>query len=243
MLYHEIYGVYYRTTAAILQEAVQGTLTADRIQQLVQERAFEESKEVIPAALQSEEWCLLQKNLTVPWEKAPEEPLSLLEKRWLRTLLDDPRIRLFGLDATGLEDVEPLFSQDRIVRYDMYTDGDNYEDPAYVRCFQTILTALREEKNLHVRFETRHGKIMYLVVTPYCLEYSERDDRFRLVAANSKRSWTINLARIRECEIARSTVKTPYRAEKAQSVVFELEDTRNALERVEPFTRRPGFTF
>ena len=68
--------------------------------------------------------------------------LTALEKRWMKAVLADPRIQLFSPDETGLEDVEPLFTPDKIVYYDRYTDGDPYGDPSYIAHFRTILQAL-----------------------------------------------------------------------------------------------------
>jgi hypothetical protein len=51
-----------------------------------------------------------------PIKRSPQMPLSLLQKRWLKGVLTDPRIALFNVAATGLENVEPLFRHDDFVR-------------------------------------------------------------------------------------------------------------------------------
>ena len=128
MLFHEIYGSYYQAVAAILGEAVRGTLTEKKLNALVQEHAFGESLLSIPDGLKGERWRLLRSDLSTPLQNEPSMPLTLLEKRWMKTLLQDPRIRLFEPDMTGLEDVEPLFSAETVVYYDRYADGDDYRD-------------------------------------------------------------------------------------------------------------------
>lgn len=232
MLFHEVYGSYYHATAAILGEAVRGNLTGKEVNALVQEHAFGESLLTIPGDLKGERWRLLHKDLSTPLEAEPSMPLTLLEKRWMKAVLLDPRIRLFDPDMTGLEDIAPLFKPDMAVYYDRYADGDNYQDPDYVCHFQTILQALQESRNLYVSFESRRHAQPKLVVTPYFLEYSEKDDRFRLVAAGRKRRWVINLSRITECEFAYKDEPMPLKAATTDTVTFELEDRRNALERV-----------
>ncbi|MDO5133596.1 MAG: WYL domain-containing protein [Eubacteriales bacterium] len=232
MLFHEIYSSYYLTTAAILREAVRGTLTGRKMTALVQEHAFGESLLTIPDSLKTGKWKLLRADLSTPLTEAPSMPLTTLEKRWMKALLLDPRIRLFEPDEAGLADVEPLFTPDRVVYYDRYTDGDDYRNPAYIRHFRTILRALREERDLYVRFETKLRAPQELVVTPHQLEYSEKDDRFRLIAAGRKRRWIINVARITECRPARKDEHVPQKKAAPDSVTFELEDRRNALERV-----------
>lgn len=164
-------------------------------------------------------------------------PLTILEKRWMKALLLDPRIRLFmpdmtGLKENGLEDVEPLFTPDMIVYYDRYSDGDDYENPEYIRHFRTILQALQDEQDIFVSFESRLHAKPQLVVTPHYLEYSEKDDRFRLVAAGHRRRWVINLSRITACEPAHRNDRVQLKEAPAKTVTFELEDRRNAMERV-----------
>ena len=232
MLFHEIYGSYYLAAAAILKEAVKGNLTGREMNSLIQEHAFGESLLTIPDGLKGEKWRLLHKDFSTPLEKEPAMPLTLLEKRWLKAMLLDPRIHLFNPDMTGLEEVEPLFTPDMIVYYDRYSDGDDYRNPDYIRHFGIILQALREKRNLYIRFESRLRSQPHLVVTPYYLEYSEKDDRFRLVAAGWKRRWVINLSRMKECSFASRNDPMPLKEAVKESVTFELEDRRNALNRV-----------
>ncbi len=232
MLFHEIYGSYYRTVSVILSKAVKQSLTKQDLTSLIREHAFEESFMTIPSALQGEQWRLLHKDLSTPLKKEPAMPLTDLEKRWMKALLLDPRIQLFDPDVSGLEDIEPLFTPEMIVYYDRYSDGDDYTAPGYSASFRTILQAFRENRNLFIRYEMHNRSIANLVVTPYYLEYSEKDDRFRLIASGWKRGWVLNLSRIVECSLADNENRAPFREVKKSCVTFELTDRRNALERV-----------
>lgn len=237
MLFHEIYSSYYIAVSSILKEAVRGTLTGKKLNALVQQHAFGESLLTIPDGLKGEKWRLIHKDLSTPLEEEPSMPLTILEKRWMKALLLDPRIRLFmpdmaGLEEIGLEDVEPLFTPDMIVYYDRYSDGDDYENPEYIRHFRTILQALQEKQDIFVSFESRLHAKPQLVVTPHYLEYSEKDDRFRLVAAGHRRRWVINLSRITACEPAHRNDRVQLKEAPVKTVTFELEDRRNAMERV-----------
>ena len=98
MIFNEIYGTYYNTVAKILQEAVRGTLTAARLYSLIHSSAFGESVLTMPEGLAGEKWMLLRRDLSTPLTAEPELPLTLLEKRWLKAVLLDPRIRLFDPD-------------------------------------------------------------------------------------------------------------------------------------------------
>ena len=186
----------------------------------------------IPGGLQGEQWRLLHKDFSTPLKKEPTMPLTDLEKRWMKSLFLDPRIQLFDLDVSGLEEIEPLFTPEMIVYYDRYSDGDDYSTPEYSASFRIILQALRERRNLYIRYETHNRSIVNLVVTPYYLEYSEKDDRFRLIASGWKRGWMLNLSRVVECTLADDVNRAPFREVKKNCVIFELTDRRNALERV-----------
>lgn len=231
MLFHEVYGSYYDAVAAVLREAVAGTLTQKRLTALVQRQAFSESLLTIPQALRRS-WHLMRRDLTTPIEEPPTMPLTTLQKRWLKALLLDPRIQLFSPDVSGLEDVEPLFTPDIFVYFDRYADGDDYQDPGYIQRFHTILEALRAKRDLYVRFETGRGRSLAMAVTPHCLEYSEKDDRFRLEASGHSREWVINLSRLTACEPAHRDAAAPPRPPATARLTFELKNDRKALERV-----------
>ena len=232
VLFQEVYGTYYRCVATILKEAVHGNLTGKALNELVRKNAFGESLLTIPESLKGEKWRLLHEDGSTPLKEEPSMPLTILEKRWMKALLSDPRIRLFDPDVSGLEETEPLFTSDMVVYYDRYLDGDDYQDPAYIRHFRTILEALREKQNLFIRFETRHHEKQALVVTPRYLEYSEKDDRFRLVSNGYKRTFVINLSRIEACESAQRREPMQQGEVLRDTVTFELVDRRNAMERV-----------
>ena len=232
MLFSEIYGKYYQTVAAILREAVNGDLTRKKLNRIVQDRAFGESLLTIPEALTSGQWPLLDSDMETPLEAPPQTPLTALQKRWLKALLLDPKIRLFDVDDTGLKDVEPLFRPEWLVYYDRYTDGDDFDDPEYIRRFQIIREALKEQKQLEITFRDAKGNHHHTKVSPQYLEYSEKDDRFRL-AAEGFRAWTINLSRIEDCRLLNDAAYTTGQVlRNTQTVTMVLTDERNALERV-----------
>ena len=234
MLFHEIYGSYFRTVSAVLERACAGRLTRKELTDLVQQYAFGESVLTIPSSLRDGTWPLLTADLGTPLRHAPSMPLTMLEKRWMKALLNDPRIRLFAPSEAGLEDVKPLYRPETFVYFDRYTDGDPYEDEGYIESFRSVLTALREQRLLKVRFNGHSGVRHRFVCIPHCLEYSAKDDKFRLLADVRGRPMTVNLARLH-----RVGVLEPYDVEKAKplrfrerTLVMELTDERNALERV-----------
>ena len=232
MLFSEIYGSYYQAVAKILSKAVEGTLDGKALLRIVQDTAFEESLLTIPQALTSGQWPLLNTDYSTPLLQQPAMPLTLLQKRWMKAILLDPRVQLFQPDSAGLEDIAPLFQQEWLGYFYRYTAGGDYSDPNYIRHFRTILAALREKKQLEVTFLDGKGNRHHTVVSPQYLEYSEKDDRFRL-AAEGFRPWIINLSRIKECqklEIEACSTHQVFRH--TQRLTMELTDERGALERV-----------
>jgi len=232
MLFHEIYGSYFRAADVILGKAVEGTLTGSELSRLVREHAFGESLMTIPEGLTGGKWKLLYEDCSTPLKTKPSMPLTTLEKRWMKAVLEDPRIRLFDPDMTGLEDIQPLFTQDMLVYYDRSTNGDDYSDPEYICRFKTILKALREERSLHISFVTREKKFSKLFIRPCYLEYSEKEDRFRLVGAGRLGRWTINLSRITECTAAPKNTPVEIMEAETETVTFELTNRWKALDRV-----------
>ena len=234
MLFSEVYGSYFAVVSDILTEAAAGTLTERRMTQLVQEKAFAESGLSIPAALKSGDWPLLDENMKSVLRHAPSMPLTELQKRWLKSLLSDPRIALFVPDAAGLEDVEPLYDPDTFVYFDGYGDGDPYDDPGYIENFRTILQAIREKRQIRIRFHGHTGYRHSVVCMPYRLEYSAKDDKFRLLAMKKRIPYTVNMARVSSCELREEYDPESRHAPKeyTEELTIRLHDERNALERV-----------
>lgn len=234
MLFSEIYGSYFNVVAAVLTEASEGCLTDRRMTELIQDKAFAESTLSIPTALKKEAWPLLDSNLNPIVQRVPTMPLTLLQKRWLKALLQDPRIALFNPDRSGLEDIEPLYKPETFVFFDQYTDGDPYEDEAYIENFRLILTAIREKRALRIRFRGHTGIRHSFVCMPYRLEYSAKDDKFRLLSLGKRNTHTINLARVRSCALLEEHdpdgLHLPQ--ERTCELTMLLHDERNGLERV-----------
>lgn len=231
-MFREVYGTYYRVLERLLTLAQVGELTRDKMEQVIRERGFGESILTIPEKLRSGHWPLLTEDLKTPLKHRPRRPLTTLEKRWMKALLSDPRIALFDPPTEGLEDVEPLYPADALVYYDRYTDGDPFTDPQYIANFRTILTALREKRRLHVEFQGRRGEMHHWDCVPQRLEYSGKDDKFRLLTGNNRTALSINVARITGCEALEVCTWAQVRTMRRQTLVLELYDERNALERV-----------
>ena len=234
MIFSELYGAYYNTVTNILKEAVRAPVSAETMRRLIAQNAFGESLLSVEPALTGGRWQLLLPDGTTPLEHIPTMPLTLLQRRWLKAISLDPRIRLFPVNLPEDPDVEPLFTPEDYVVSDKYADGDPYEDEDYIRRFRMILESIRDQTPLRIDTKNRFGGITDLVLLPKYIEYSEKDDKFRLIGNGSRYGRVINLGRILNCKPYRKPfAENPENdyAKRTEEVTFDLINERNALER------------
>ncbi len=234
MIFSELYSAYYNAVAAILSHILAGETDEKALQEQVVKNAFGESLLTILPSLKSEKWQLVTKELRTPITHVPTMPLTALEKSWLKAISLDPRVRLFDLQLEGLEDVEPLFTSDDYVIFDKYSDGDPFEDEGYIERFHTVLDAIKNRYPLTVVMTNRKGVSVRRHVMPIRLEYSEKDDKFRLISADGRFGSTINLGRVTECrKYSGAPLAFPVSEQSIPgTVTLSVTDERNALERV-----------
>lgn len=166
MIFSEIYGSYYKAISEILKFAVseEGSASLKDIRPVIEKYAFAESLLAIEPAISEERWQVVRTDGQTAIENAPSRPLTLLERRWLKAISLDPRIKLFDVDFSWLDDVEPLFTPDDYYVFDKYDDGDPFEDPEYIKNFRLILEALKEHHPLRIGIENRRGSMTNLKV-------------------------------------------------------------------------------
>ncbi len=233
MIFSELYSAYYNTIAAIISRIIDGEHSERELQKIVAERAFGESALTIMPSLKGEKWQLVHSDMTTPLRHKPTMPLTTLQKQWLKAISLDPRVKLFDVEFPNLEDVEPLFTPADYHVYDKYSDGDPFEDEEYIRQFRVILEAIRKGTQIKFEMTNRKGNAMFVRCHPVRLEYSQKDDKFRLITAGWRSVSTVNLAKIRAC--------VPYTGERELDgaereirydiLTVKIFDERNALER------------
>ena len=249
-LFSEVYGCYYQVVADILHAA---PLTRRQVEALVGERGYGESTlQLIPKLLNQNAWPLLEERdglLFSLLEHPPALPVTALERAWLKTLLGDPRIRLFMTDeqldhlTESLRDVAPLYRQEDFFYFDRYLDGDGYADPDYRRHFQAILAALREGAFLRLAYAPPKSRLRLGDHRPLRLEYSAKDDKFRVYTA---KAWhgvfqgyhILNLSRIQEVGPSTERYDGPLDLEGwrvrhrcAEPLLLRVTRERNGIER------------
>ncbi len=233
MIFSELYSAYYNTIAAIISHILEGENSERELQKIVSERAFGESLLTIMPSLKGEKWQLVLSNMTTPLEHKPTMPLTDLQKRWLKAISLDPRIKLFGVEFPELDDVEPLFAQDDYHVYDKYSDGDPFEDEEYIRQFRIILEAIRQNTQIKFEMVNRKGNTMFVRCHPLRLEYSEKDDKFRVITAGWHSVSTVNLSKIKHCVhyTGEKQLSAEERNINYDTITVKIVDERNALER------------
>ena len=247
-LFHEIYGIYFKLMSKIIDEAIncqaQGGsgMTLGSVTQLLRNMpdAYPEcisniTEELFEKTKGEKSWNLIDSQGKTHIKKHTDRPLTILEKRWLKTLLNDPRIHLFAVSSQGLDDVEPLWKQGVIRTFDTPSDADPYDNIDYRKCFQLILNAIHEKKwiDFNINIEDNHKIIHFF---PKKLEYSAKDDKFRVEGIADNHLEMYEIAQIKNCHISSdqsgecdfSEFQTP----KTKTLVLEIYDNYNTLSRL-----------
>ena len=232
MIFNEIYGCYYNAVACILENAIKEKISKEKMREIVEKHAFSESFFEISSKISKQEYQLLNKDGSTPIKNKPSMPLTNIQKRWLKSIFLDKRIRLFT-DDDIFPDVEPLFKQEDYYIYDKYNDGDNYDDEIYIKNFRTILSAIENKQYIKISMTSNKGRRINTVAMPEYIEYSPKDDKFRLYTSGSSQVHIVNIACIKSCEAYQGEVynNKPQRPIYTRYVEIELYNNRNALER------------
>ncbi len=249
-LFSEVYNCYFQVIQSLICQ--KDRLTEPGLNARIRESCFEESILSLPLKLGEKGWGFFEKQDGVLRPKLSPDfyvPLTDLQKSYLKALLLDDKIRLFLRDEEigelndALSDLAPLFYPKDFYYYDRFSDRDNYDDPDYRKHFQIILEAIKDHAYLDILYETRFRRRVHHSYLPCRLEYSVKNDRFRLLALEAhekqgRRLEILNLNRIREIlPEGRRASRLPdinhilRRSYYKEPVRILIKDRRNALER------------
>ena len=251
-IFSEIYGTYFRIAAKLLENEVNDEKT---IRDFVQRDGFRDSILFLPQKLipNGEDWGLFRrcsdgkiKRIT---KNSPVKVLTKMQKMWLRTKLNDPRIRLFmdddALTKLGerLSDVKPLYKKEQFGVIDRFSDCDDFFNESYIRNFRTVLEAVKMRKIVYIEFVSGHGKRMGGKFVLLKMEYSPKNDKFRVYCYllrndRIKSSGIINIGRITNIIDTGRVFRTPvsmdeyFSSRKCSSpAVIKVTNERNGVER------------
>lgn len=228
MLFHEIYGCYYQCVAKMIELALKNELTDEKMLAITHQYAFQDSSLYIIPSIHDEKWQLIDKQLHTPLQNIPSHPLTTIERRWLKAISLDPKFKLFAISFPDIEE-DPLFTYEDYKIYDQYTDGDPYHDEVYQKHFQLLLKAIYEKKEISLSY---HHKTIQCI--PYKIEYSLKNDKFRLLTLNNRFYKTLNISQIESMELLdRYQEEYQLPSQSLQKYfIIELYNERNALDRV-----------
>lgn len=201
----------------------------------------------------SEDWGLFRKVSDSGFERITHSPaprlMTLLQKRWLKAKLADPKARLFMDDDTikaldkRLGETEPLYRQEDIRFTDIFSDADDFTDENYIKNFRTILQAAKTGEVLSIDYTTGKGERKRIRFGVIKLEYSQKNDKFRAYGQfirNGRLSDTsvINIGRVISAEGTGKHLTQRLSAEESlahnrcsEPAVIRVTPERNGIER------------
>lgn len=249
-LFSEVYNCYYQVLRHLL--CGQSALTIEEIRHQICREGFEESLIAMIPKLESGAWNLFKRDGRLYLSRVSPSfvaPLTDLEKSYLKALLADPRMGLFlrveqaeELDGM-LAGVSPLWKPEQFYFYDRFADGDPYGDENYRRCFRALLQGQKNQQYVNIDYTSPNGKQVRHSCLPARLEYSVKNDKFRLLALTPAvrrrpKLLTLNVARIQSVRLMRETISSPVDLNAVirasyykEPLRLKIVNRRNALER------------
>lgn len=260
-IFSEIHSRYFYIISEILKGASQGSLSGKDIGGIVATLGFAETAVTLPAKLlnaNGEGYYVLKEESAryTPVLKG-DPPLLLTEyqKRWLKAIVTDKRFSLFADESQCneyeklLSDIQPLYDSQHFINVDMANDGDDYESTEYRKIFKGIMQGIQDNKIILITYESGKGNRLSAYFAPYKLEYSSKDDKFRLCGVRVRQGrmrslYKLNLSRIRSVavlEYHRPEHLASYIKSLRMPLPVEIEITneRNGFERI--FTQLSNF--
>lgn len=242
-LFSEIYSTYYQITEKILKKKI---VTKAEILDIICKNGFSETVLFLEPKLIGENHygLLTEKNGTYQsiLKKEPHIPLTVLEKRWLCAVLHDKKSNLFmdkeqKQELCNLLGVTPLYQNQFLQFFDRFSDGDDYENEQYIKHFRNILRSIHDHTLIKISFQTRKGNRITHYFLPVKIEYSSKNDRFRVHVIQYRKdkavdTGIINLSQITLTECTDITpVANCVKVHEKREAVIKLTEERNAVNR------------
>lgn len=249
-LFSEIYNCYFQVIKSLIEK--KNYISEEELHFRIRSNGFEESILYLLPKLTDNEWGFYEKCGEILYSKLSTDfyvPLNNIQKSYLKAILMDDKIGLFLSDEelsslnTIFADVQPLFTPDDFYYYDRFADKDDYQAPDYRAHFQTIMAAIKNHEYLDILYESRLGHRIHHHYLPCRLEYSIKNDCFRLLAVEqhtlrNPKIEILNLGRIRAVTPSGTTVERLPNINRLlqhsyykEPVRIIIKNQRNALER------------
>ena len=142
-----------------------------------------------------------------------------------------------------LSAVPPLWRPEQFYYYDRFSDGDPYQDERYRHCFRILLQAQKNRQYVDIDYISPNGNRLHHQYVPARLEYSVKNDKFRVLALKAAGNHTmrpeiLNIARIQSLHLTEkilssqvdvnAVIRQSYYREPLR---IQIASRRNALER------------
>lgn len=191
-LFSEVYNCYFQVIKSLVEK--NRCISEKEMNFRIKSSCFEESILYLLPRLTEKGWGFYEKKDGFYHSRLSENfyvPLNNLQKSYLKAILLDDKIGLFLSDPeiaqihAALAEVPPLYVPEDFYYYDRFADRDDYQNPDYRKRFQTIMAATQNHEYLDILYESRFGHRVRHTYLPCRLEYSIKNDRFRLLAVES----------------------------------------------------------
>ena len=239
-LFHESYGAYYNTVSEIINLLLDDKLDKQTYYRVLERTAFQETPYLLENKLLDN--CFGGVLFQEGYGKLPKteiknkikRPLSKIELGWLKTISLDPRIALFDVAFPNLSNVEPLYNPEHLIYCGRYSKGDDYTSTQYIENFKTVFAAVKSHNCLLLHYNSLKRGYKEEKVNPLYIQYSSREDRFRLIALKGNEVYTYNISRIEKCYSLPEKFEIDGEPQELERTYVELlvKNQRDTLERL-----------
>lgn len=249
-LFSEIYNCYYQVVKTLIRDY--DCIREKDLYTILSKMGFGESVLYLLPKLSDDAWQLYEHRGDTLYSKISSDfcvPLSMLQKSYLKAILLDEKIRLFfpkellSVLEKELSDISPLFLPSDFYYYDRFAGQDDYGDALYQKNFRTLLSAIRNRQYTDIDYTSRHGERVHHNYLPCRLEYSIKNDCFRLLCVKGlpgkpPELMTLNVGRMNTVTALSKCADTAYDINDLivssyykEPVRLLIRNERNALER------------
>lgn len=174
-------------------------------------------------------------------------PLTSIEIQWMINILHNPLSKCFLKEEERAHILEwlgesDLFDINTVVLHDQHIGVEEYYKNSNIgTSTQKIMSAIRNNRMVNVKYKSQYGRLSNYICAPVYIEYSKRDNRFRVRAVSKTNIVkTFNLERILDVTIldetydkvsAETTIEKHLKENECELVIF-FSETRNIPDRV-----------
>lgn len=237
-IFDEYYGRYYHVAESVLKNAINKGLTPREVRSLILENGFEGTALSIDKDF-VKNWKMLTRDEKGLYHSVVKSVPGLspteLEYRWLKSIGQDDKFGLFSDGPACDKNSESLYDRDMLVYFDRPERADDFKNERYISNFRCILSAIGKKRMLEIEYEGKDGQNSNTITAlPLKLDYSLKDDRFRLVVYRRHAYNYLLLSKIIGCRLGQDATGRDIDIGLIDDseLIFTLFDEYNALERI-----------